>query len=33
VSAGRAGDGRWDAGAWQADAFYGNPLAGFTAAP
>jgi hypothetical protein len=25
------GDGQWDANAWKTDAFYGNPLAGFTA--
>ena len=28
-----AGDGQWDASAWKAGAFYGNPLAGFSAAP
>ena len=28
-----AGDGQWDATAWKTGAFYGNPLAGFTAAP
>jgi hypothetical protein len=26
-------DGQWDKAAWKADAFYGNPLTGFTAAP
>ena len=26
-------DGLWDKTAWKADAFYGNPLAGFTALP
>ncbi|HEX8719073.1 MAG TPA: hypothetical protein VF736_00395 [Pyrinomonadaceae bacterium] len=26
-------DGAWDKAAWKADAFYGNPLTGFTAAP
>ena len=26
-------DGTWDKAAWKADAFYGNPLTGFTAAP
>ena len=26
-----AGDGQWDANAWKADAFYGNPLSGFAA--
>ncbi len=26
-------DGQWDRGAWKADAFYGNPLTGFTALP
>ena len=25
------GDGQWDASAWKTDAFYGNPLSGFTA--
>ena len=24
------GDGQWDANAWKADAFYGNPLSGFS---
>lgn len=28
-----AGDGQWNPNAWKTDAFYGNPLAGFTAAP
>lgn len=27
------GDGQWDANAWKTGAFYGNSLAGFTAAP
>jgi len=26
-------DGTWDKAAWKSDAFYGNPLAGFTPAP
>jgi hypothetical protein len=26
-------DGAWDKAAWRTDAFYGNPLSGFTAAP
>jgi hypothetical protein len=26
-------DGTWDKAAWKADAFYGNPLTGFTPAP
>jgi hypothetical protein len=26
-----AGDGQWDSGAWKTEAFYGNPLSGFTA--
>jgi hypothetical protein len=26
-------DGQWDKGAWKSDAFYGNPLTGFTPAP
>jgi hypothetical protein len=26
-------DGAWDKAAWKTDAFYGNPLTGFTAAP
>ena len=26
-------DGRWDRAAWKTDAFYGNPLKGFTALP
>ncbi|HEV3471110.1 MAG TPA: hypothetical protein VG148_17425 [Pyrinomonadaceae bacterium] len=26
-------DGQWDKAAWKTDAFYGNPLTGFTAAP
>jgi hypothetical protein len=26
-------DGTWDRAAWKTDAFYGNPLTGFTAAP
>jgi hypothetical protein len=26
-------DGTWDRNAWKTDAFYGNPLTGFTAAP
>lgn len=26
-----AGDGQWDANAWKTDAFYGNPLVGFSA--
>jgi len=26
-------DGQWDRTAWKTDAFYGNPLSGFTAAP
>jgi hypothetical protein len=26
-------DGQWDHDAWKTDAFYGNPLTGFTAAP
>lgn len=26
-------DGQWDKAAWKADAFYGNPLTGFTALP
>ena len=26
-------DGTWDKAAWKTDAFYGNPLSGFTAAP
>jgi len=26
-------DGQWNRGAWKTDAFYGNPLIGFTALP
>ena len=26
-------DGAWDKAAWKTEAFYGNPLTGFTAAP
>jgi hypothetical protein len=26
-------DGQWDKNAWKTDAFYGNPLTGFTAVP
>jgi hypothetical protein len=26
-------DGQWDKAAWKTDAFYGNPLTGFTALP
>ena len=26
-------DGQWNRAAWKTDAFYGNPLTGFTAAP
>jgi len=26
-------DGMWDKAAWKTDAFYGNPLMGFTALP
>ena len=26
-------DGQWDKMAWKTDAFYGNPLTGFTAGP
>ena len=26
-------DGQWDHDAWKTDAFYGNPLTGFTAVP
>ncbi|PYS58264.1 MAG: hypothetical protein DMF74_24205 [Acidobacteria bacterium] len=26
-------DGQWDKNAWKTDAFYGNPLTGFSAAP
>jgi len=26
-------DGPWDKNAWRTDAFYGNPLTGFTPAP
>jgi hypothetical protein len=26
-----AGDGQWHANAWKTDAFYGNPLSGFSA--
>jgi hypothetical protein len=26
-------DGTWDRNAWKTDAFYGNPLTGFTALP
>jgi hypothetical protein len=26
-------DGAWDKAAWRTDAFYGNPLTGFTPAP
>jgi hypothetical protein len=26
-------DGQWDKGAWKSEAFYGNPLTGFAAAP
>ena len=26
-------DGTWDRTAWKTDAFYGNPLTGFTPAP
>lgn len=28
-----AGDGTWNKAGWQTDAFYGNPLSGFTALP
>ena len=26
-------DGQWDRAAWKTEAFYGNPLTGFTAGP
>jgi hypothetical protein len=26
-------DGPWNKNAWKSEAFYGNPLSGFTAAP
>jgi hypothetical protein len=26
-------DGQWDRAAWKTDAFYGNPLTGFTVSP
>jgi len=26
-------DGQWDRAAWKTDAFYGNPLTGFTPSP
>ena len=26
-------DGQWDKNAWKTDAFYGNPLTGFTGPP